>query len=272
MRYILLIVCMISFFSCKENPPVVPSAPDFDTSRKILVEEFTGVGCVQCPSGSEELENLLGSFGNNLVVVSIHAGDFVNPLPESNVDFKTDDGENLLNYLGAPFFYPSAVVNRRDYDGGVYLLQYGKDEWAGFINEELQKEAKITVNISKTYDTDNRELQVQVSGIAQEELVGDLRMTIMISESNIVDAQLDQAQGGLVLDYVHKHAMRTILTKFDGDSFATRLAAEENYDLTYTTTIPENWKAENCEIIAFVNLVDGQNKEILQVEEAHVED
>lgn len=272
MKKLLFLFVIVLFFSCKENMPVVPPLPDIDSDRKVLVEEFTGVGCVQCPSGSIELENLLDLYEGNLVVISIHAGDFSNPLPESTVSFQTTEGEALINYLGNPAFYPSAVVDRKDFDGGSYRLQAGKSKWAGFIAQELTKDPKVSVNISKTYEPSTRKLSVQVSGFANEALSGELRLTVMISESNIVNAQLDDAQGGLVLDYVHNHAFRTTMTNFDGDAFSTQMNKGDNYDVTVgSITLPEDWKPENCEIIAFVNLIDGQNKEVLQVESVHVE-
>ncbi len=54
--------------------PFVPSG-----NRVVLLEEFTGKGCTNCPKGSRELENLLTQFPNNLVAVSLHAGFFANP-------------------------------------------------------------------------------------------------------------------------------------------------------------------------------------------------
>jgi len=272
MKKLLLFFVIVLFFSCKENCPVVPDPPIIDSARKVLVEEFTGVGCVQCPAGSAELENLLAVYGANLVVVSIHAGDFSEPLAQSNFSFKTEAGENLINYLGNPAFYPSAVVNRKDFDGGSYRLQFGREKWAGFISQELEESPKILVNINKTFDATSRTLEVQVSGIANEDIIGELRLTIMVTESNIVDAQLDSEQGGLVEDYVHKHAFRGAMTEFDGEAIGINVVQGANYDITKTMTIPEEWNSAECEIIAFVNLVNGENKEVLQVESTHVED
>lgn len=272
MKKLLLFFVIVLFFSCEENLPVVPDPPIVDSDRKVLVEEFTGVGCVQCPAGSAELENLLSIYGENLVVVSIHAGDFSEPLSQSSFSFKTEDGENLINYLGNPAFYPSAVVNRKDFDGGSYRLQYGREKWAGFISQELEEDPKILVNINKTFDPISRNLEVQVSGIANEDISGELRLTIIITESNIVDAQLDDAQGGLVEDYVHKHVFRDAITEYDGEAIATNMSQGDNYDITKTLVLPDEWNSVECEVIAFVNLVNGEQKEILQVESVHVEE
>lgn len=272
MKKLFILLFVLSIFSCQENMPVIPPPPDpGDSTRKVLVEEFTGVQCSGCPSGSAELENLLAIYGDNLVVVSIHTFDFGSPYPESQYDFRTDAGEELVNYLGNPFAFPSAVINRKDFDGGAYRLQYGKDKWNGFIKEELEEDPKLTVNLTKSYDFATRELQAQISGVAAADLTGEIRLTVMVTETGIVDPQLDES-AGLILDYTHKHVFRATLTATKGDRLATDMVEGDTYDVTRSIILPEDWIAENCEIIAFVNLVDGQEKEVLQVEATEVQD
>ena len=267
-----LLFVSVLFFSCEENMPVIPDAPVINSNKKVLVEEFTGVRCVNCPTGSLELENLLSLYGENLIVVSIHAGDFAPPYPQSQYDFRTEEADNLINYLGNPPSYPSAVIGRKDYDGGFYILQYDITRWTGFIEEALQEDAKIGVTITKEYDTTTRELKVQVTGLANEFLSGDLRLTVMVTENNIIDAQ-ETPGAGLILDYNHKHVFRTTMTNYDGDSFATEMNAGDNYSQSYSMILPDEWKAKDCEVIAFVALVQGDdNKEVLQAAQEYVED
>jgi len=261
------------FSSCVENMPVVPDPPEPPVGgKKVLVEEFTGVRCPNCPEGSRALEDLIDVYGENLVVVSIHAGDFVAMLPESTIDFMTEDGENLINYLGAPASYPSAVIDRRDFDGGAYRLQYTLSKWAGFIDEQINKEPKVTVNLEKNYDTDTRELNLEIFGVAAEDIQNEVRLTVMIAESNIVNAQDDQTQGGVVVDYNHKHVFRKTLTNFDGNVIANSLADGETYNSNINFTLPDEWKYEDCEVITFVTEIDGQNKEVLQADAVKIKD
>ena len=75
------------------------------------------------------------------------------------------------------------------------------------------------------------------------------------------------------MDYNHKHVFRKTLTKFDGDSFASNMTEGNNYDIQLETfVIPDDWKPGDCEVVAFVSLVDGQNKEVLQADQDHVVD
>jgi hypothetical protein len=63
---------VLSLYACEENRRViVPFVPEGD--KVVLLEEFTGKGCTNCPKGSREIENLLTIFPDNLIAVSIHA-------------------------------------------------------------------------------------------------------------------------------------------------------------------------------------------------------
>lgn len=271
MKKLIFLFVIVALFSCKETMPDVPDNPPPPTERKVLIEEFTGVECSGCPFGSEELELLSSQFGENLVIVSIHTSDFGTPYPNSLYDFRTSEAEEIADYLGRPGTYPSAVINRKDFDGGAYFLQLGKQEWVGYINQELEKDPQLTVNITKEYDSSIRELKVKVSGVANENIVGELRLTILIVENDIVDPQNKEGVG-IIDDYNHKHVFRKTMTNPTGDQISASLSTGESYDVDYSMILSEDWKPENCEIIAFVNLIDGQSKEVLQADSEHVED
>ena len=86
----ILLFTIVFLVSCEEQKKVIePFVPS--GNRVVLIEEFTGKGCTQCPKGSRELENLLTLFPDNLVAVSIHAGPFANPAYERAHE-KSDKG------------------------------------------------------------------------------------------------------------------------------------------------------------------------------------
>ena len=65
MKKLIFLFVTIALFSCKETMPEVSDDPSPPTERKVLIEEFTGVDCSNCPYGSEELELLSSQFGEN---------------------------------------------------------------------------------------------------------------------------------------------------------------------------------------------------------------
>jgi hypothetical protein len=265
----MLALCLI-FTGCFEDQKnIVPFVPS--GNRVVLLEEFTGKGCTNCPKGSRELDNLLTQFPDNLIAVSLHAGFFANPnfFPLGVYDLRTDEGEFLINYLSQPIGYPSGVVNRTPISGE---MQLGLNQWASAITAAIQVPPAIELSIVRTYDAASRQLVVTVNGIGKETLSGDIRISVMLTESGIIDAQDDFEAGGIVPDYVHKHVLRDMMTPATGASVLTGIAVGETFSQTYTTTLDTAWVADDMEIIAFASQVNGSDFPVLQAASVHVAD
>ena len=74
---------------------------------------------------------------------------------------------------------------------------------------------------------------------------------------------------GIVDDYPQTHVFRTMLSNTFGNPIDEALLANQSVSSIFSFTLPNEWVAENCEIIAFVHHAD-QGKEVLQVEEVAV--
>jgi thiol-disulfide isomerase/thioredoxin len=267
-----LLLCVLFLMSCSEERKVItPIVPGGD--RIILLEEFTGKGCSNCPKGSRELENLLSLYGENLVVVSIHAGFFANPtfFNIGTYDLRTDEGEALFDYLGPNSGYPAGVVNRTAFNNE---LQLTASAWAGFIGNEIENEPVVEFSIGKTFDPATGSLSVSISGRAKTSISGDLRISIMLTENDIIDAQDDIDAGGIIDDYKHKHVLRGMLTKFDGESFTDQLSTGESINLQFSGTLKPEWVTSNMDIVAFISNVSSSPNtfSVLQAGKLHLID
>jgi hypothetical protein len=237
--------------------------------RVVLLEEFTGKGCTNCPKGSREIDNLLLQYPDNLIAVSIHAGFFADPqfFPLGVYDLRADQSAFLYEYLGPNFGYPAGVVNRKYFGPD---LQIGLQQWASAISSEIQEAPSIEVEIQHTYNEATRELSITASGIGKVVESGEVRLSIMLTESGIVDAQDDVEAGGIVEDYVHKHVLRNMLTPAAGETLFQDIAVGKTFSKDYSTTINSGWVAESIEIIAFITLVNGADYPVLQATSAHL--
>jgi len=280
--YILFAFSLITFYACDEIPPDVSNMTGMqgggntgvnvdDQVRHALIEEFTGVRCINCPAGSAAIENLLDSYGGELVAISIHSGFFSPPYSQSLYDLQTPDGDNLLNYLGQPIGFPTAVVNRKSFSSGSDELQINQSDWAGAIATELQEAPKVKIGVEHTYDAASGAIDLTATLFVQETVTDpDTRITVMITESGIIDHQLTpQSSPDTDPDYVHKHVLRDIITNFDGNPISTPLTAGAEISEPFSFTIPSEWDADKCEIIVLVHQ-NGVNKEVLQVVQVHL--
>lgn len=255
------------FASCEENKPLIPPLGGQATGeRKVLIEEFTGVRCVNCPQGSEEIENLRTIYGENLITVGIHSGSFSSPYPESTIDFRTDAGDALIDFLGVPLGYPSAVINRTLPEGKT-RLQTSQSTWAGLVQQELDKPNRLNISIDKNFNTTDNQLFINISLLPLENINEELRLSVMLAENNIVNTQLTPE--GKNDDYVHRHNLRAMITNFTGDQITEALNTGVVVERTFTFTIPDSWQTEEVSIIAFVHQ-SGDIKEVLQVEEVKI--
>lgn len=262
-------------FSCDEVPPVLnPSddemggeVPVEDQMRQTLIEEFTGVRCVNCPAGSEAISVLLDNYGQRLVAISIHAGFFAQPYDESDSELDNDLGSSMLSLLGEPLGYPTAVINRKHF-AGEENRQVGQSSWAGYIAQELEGEPEVKIDIIPTYNDATREISVDVDLYVEETVSAeDVRLTLFITENNVEDPQL--TPDGTQYDYIHKHVLRSALTSFDGSPLSEGLTAGDVVSRTFTGTLDDILVPEECHVVAFVHQ-GGGSLDIIQAHEVSV--
>lgn len=274
MKNILLyLVFTISLVACYEEPiRISPTQPEPGV-RKALIEEFTGVRCVNCPQGTDEILNLQSLYNYDVLAVAIHAGFFAVPYNDSKYDFATTEGRQIESWLGTPIGYPTAVINRKKFEGQSYQL--GRNSWAGYIKSEIKSAPVVKIFLEKEYNESNRTVDFSINIVGEEDLDQPLKYSIMVTEDDIYDPQADvAAENGIVTEYKHKHVLRAMLTNFDGDPLASKINKDEIIKLEKTYTIPDEngwWKAENVNILVFVSLDNGGAPgEILNVESIKV--
>ncbi len=254
MKQITFFLSLMAFAACTEISPVVPSLGD----RKVLVEEFTGVRCVNCPAGASELENLKSIYGDRLVIVSIHAGDFAPPYSDSKYDFRTTEGTALEAWLGVPLGYPTAVVNRKKFDG-QRSLQVTKANWAGLIAEESKTASLLNLAINKKYTKDSRDLTMTVTIVPTDKLPDDLRLSVLLTENDVADQQ--ETPQGKKSDYTHQHILRRVIS---GDAKGFVLNGALSWSGNFK--VPTTWVAEKCQLVVVAHR-GGDIKDVLQVSE-----
>lgn len=271
MRYPLFsFLLAVSLTGCRENQPQYSLTGPVDSARTIVVEEFSGARCPNCPQGTQELENLKSIYGSSLVIVTIHAGDFAFKYDDSKYDFTTPGGNEILQILGNPVGYPSAVVNRMK-GSGQSNFQTFSSKWGSLISDALAEPQTMGLSADVNFDPDSRVLALDFSILPFEDVNVTTRLTVMLKEDKIVDPQADRAApSGLVSDYVHKNVLRAVLSDFGGDVLADQMTAFENKGRSYRFTLPEQqgwWDAEQISVVAFVSVDEAESRAVIQAYE-----
>ena len=207
--------------------------------RVVLLEDYTGQACVNCPEAHKEATALHEEYHDNLIVVAMHAGPQAIPAPAG---LKQPEGDIYADNFGVKT-YPNGLVNRR---GG--LKDY--PSWGAAVYEELQRESQLNLSVS-SFLTDGK-LEVTVDMLALKNVAGKLQL--WITEDSIVGPQISLA--GANLQYVHNHVFRGSVNGTWGDEIALVLG-EQTVKEYKGLTMDAAWKSENLSVVAFVYNNEG---------------
>ncbi|MBE9483961.1 MAG: Omp28-related outer membrane protein [Bacteroidetes bacterium] len=238
--------------------------------RKVLLEEFTGHICVNCPEATKLANDLKLVFGEQLVLLSIHAGDLAIPSGTPyTADYRTPTGTGMFNYY-QPMGVPMGMVNRSPYQGSTVLF---KDSWEPAIQDLIDIPPDAFIEIETVYNDGTRKLDIHVHTEFLKDLDRTYNLSVFIMESGIVSAQKnDEASIGPSpdwFDYEHNHMLRKSLNGTWGDFLADQPASGTIMSKDYSITLDAEWEAGQCGVIAIA--LDSETYEILQVEEVHVQ-
>lgn len=225
--------------------------------QKSLMEEFTATTCPACPYAGPVIASL-EKLRDDLVIVAHHTD-----IPAPGDPMTCNEALDISYILGARS-NPSGVFNRYyvtdaslNQDGQLYFgLGYdamyaaaAAEMMGNIIDLSNSMPAFASINISTQLDKDTRELNVEVSGNRTEDFdtfVGeDAALSVYLTENGIV-----ANQSGGSKDAVHDNVMRKALTDISGDAIVWNGDAYSN---TYSFTLPEEWDADNVNVVAFIS-------------------
>lgn len=234
--------------------------------RVIILEEFTGHKCVNCPEAALLAHNLQLANSGRIVLVSIHAGYFATTdvTGHYTTNLATTEGEEINSYFGV-LSNPAATINRNSFSGKKVLTP---DKWEAAITEELAKEPEANLEIETTFNPTSRNLDIKVNGEFIKAVSGDILLTVGITESNIIAAQKNNNSSvGTtpdILDYSHQHVLRAMVNGTWGQTVKTGGAAigdKTSTELSYV--LPEGWNQANCTVFAHLSYAEGTNKYVV---------
>lgn len=261
---LLAATAMFSFTSCENideadrfDGPIENGSSGLTAQKNVLIEDFTGQKCSNCPLAHEEIEKLQNVYGKErIIAVALHGGPLaIDADNQKQVGLANEESKAYNNRLGA-FSYPKGVVDRT---GG--LQDYEK--WTAAVVSRIAMTPQVSVEVSNvTYDPSSRKLTFGSTLKSSADIDGNLQ--VWLTENNIVAIQ-SMPSGKANKDYVHNHVFRATVNGMDGE--ALNLTKDQTVTKDYTYTVPEKWNAENMGIVAFYyNPTDG----VIQVVDAPV--
>lgn len=220
-----------------------------DASRCILIEDFTGQNCPNCPDAMVRLDELHEAFGDAVVAVGIYGGPFGKTVAGKYYPLTTETGDYYATQRNIQE-QPCGYFNRK-------VVSTNSNLWASIATELLLQKSYVNIDAISTYNADSRTLDVDVSVNSMGDYSGT-RLQVWLIEDKVVSRQ-KLADNSTNMEYVHNHVFRASVNDRDGDAIKVAMGSTEQK--TYTTTLAEDWNADNMSIVAFVFNSD----EVLQV-------
>lgn len=229
------------------NRDTIPEPEPQDTidffalyQRNILIEDFTGQNCVNCPNATDLIASMQEMLGHDRVVaVGIHSGP-LGVKPEKNAEgLATDLGDIYYNYWKIEM-QPYGVIDRSD--GPL-----GTDLWTAKINWDLADEqwpatqCNIFINTTKS-----NTIHVTLAGMKG---IVNGKLQLWLTEDNIQAFQ-KMPDGTTNNAYVHNHVLRDAVNDAWGDDCT--VTQGQLWERDYAYTLNDAWKPENISIVAFV--------------------
>lgn len=217
-----------------------------DAQRCVLIEEFTGSNCVNCPNGVKEIETLEKDYPGGIIAVGIHGG----PLARA---IKSDLGDEYYEAAGSPN-QPAGRIDRR---GGTNELT----QWRGLVHEAIQRKPEVMLSITGCDYSETGEIDIEVEALGLEAVDGKLQLWLV--EDGIVAMQF-MPDGSRNREYVHNHVLRAAVNGTWGEDIS--LGKGETKTVCRKATVEDGWKAGNMSVVAFIYGDNG----VMNVTKAHV--
>lgn len=253
------------------------------TKRRILLEEFTGHKCPNCPEGQDIAKQIHTDNPDDFFVVSIHnSSSFSKPDNDPDhpypADFETETGEKLrIQYQFSSF--PGGMLNRTEIDGNE-KVDY--NQWSTKVNELLTDASYMTprfkMYLKNTYNSEvgNRTVRIQYKVEALQDVSGNIAIVGYLLENKIISPQKDNriTPDPYVADYEHNHVLRV---GFPGDGSGKTVFSNpkvgdvvdiQDPNEFLINGIDDSWIPENMDVIVF--LYNSDTGEILGMEEMHL--
>ena len=211
-----------------------------EVAKRVLIEDFTGQRCVNCPNASEMIESLQEQYGaENVIAVGIHSGPFSKTVTHQPFPLWTETGDYYFNSWGIDA-QPTGVIDRK-------TVSSTYQSWGTIVRDALQASAPLTLDATTSYDEATRTVTINVNAKGVLDVTGKLQL--WLTEDNITNIQY-MPDGSVNTQYVHNHVFRTAVNGQDGEDFS--IAWDEEKTVTSTYVLDEAWKAENMSVVAFV--------------------
>ena len=273
--FIVACAMIVCFSGCeKVNDPYYitdpePNVPLFaDSVKKVLLEDYTGIRCPNCPEAARTAEEIAKGSRNRVIVMAVHAGHLSQPVSPFILDLRCPEGTAYYKDFDLSGT-PKGLINRSQKNIGIY--EYSSPDWIRTVKEEMQKPITFKLKVEGTLTDKGTAINAKITYTATETTTTDYNLLAFLVEDGIVGMQQDG--GERVKDYVFHNVLRETL---HGDAYygipieKPEAGVEKSIQFNNYKIKSIDKKAPNSTYKLIVTITQQNSKYIEQVEETEL--
>lgn len=243
MKYISLIISSLILLASCSIPPEEERLLKYEGSqapkRTVLIEEFTGQKCVNCPaahkllSDYDEMYNTSETTG--FITVSMHISQFGIAAPTGMYTPEVD------HYAKGVQSAPSARINRCS---DIVT----SDRWLSILQREMERDTEIT-DFQLNADIEDGKIKIDGIVTALDNVKNDPHLQLWLVEDDVEKLQM-LPNNGHDPKYKHHAVFRAAVNGVNGEP----ITLKRNNPATFAAEFPiaDHLKPANLRIVAFV--------------------
>lgn len=240
----------------------VPSAQ----TKNVLLMDITGVRCPNCPQGAILAKQIYDNNPGRVAVLALYPSTpliFTLPWPGYDTLF-SPEAQQIATGLGSVGQLPLGSIDQTSV-GGTRLID--RSLWSSTVTDRLKLSTPFNIELKSVWDAANNRSRIEFKVITNQTVAGASRIMVGILEDKIISKQSDAKDTvgvkGIVEDYEHNHALRTVVGSTTGYPVSSNLPAGWVIEKHFYYSPRNTWKPENMSIMVWV--YDETSKEVYQV-------
>ncbi len=246
-------------------------APNGNTLRNILIEDFTGHLCTYCPLAADTAHLLVYDYPGRAFAATIHSSPtgisgFQATSTEFPIDWTNTDGLAIGVYFGnmpgSSFTGNPRGAISRILTGGQHTMSTAG--WRPALVAALPTALKVNIQSETNYYPTTRGVFLHTEvDVLDAGLTNDLYTVVYLIEDSLV-AKQKMPNNTVEENYIHRDIMRDCInTDWKGRKLTESDKIDDKYYFNYSFALPAQYNPDNMHLLIYVR--DAVTDEVYHV-------
>ncbi|MDR0830349.1 MAG: Omp28 family outer membrane lipoprotein [Prevotellaceae bacterium] len=231
--------------------------------KTVLLFDFTGWQCTNCPEAARMAHNLQETAGEKLIVVSLHPkGIHWTEPTDSALDLRSNAATEYWSFFDKPDAFPIGTVDIIPYNDNLLI---DRIFWSAAIAQRIVKEMPLDLEVSCGIDTLTSKIAIKskISASSETSETEIYSLILLVMENKVIGAQIDN--GVRNNNYEHNHVLRDAINGVWGEPFFSP-KKDDFIERTAEYQANSAWKIKNCDVVGII--INAQTKEVVAAQTA----